>query len=233
MSERRGGMRHRRPRLTRSADFDRVYRRGRSAATRSFVLYAFPSAASDDDERTRRRARTVRLGVSVGRRVGGAVERNRVKRLLREAFWALDDQLPEDHDFVVVARAGAAEVGEPGRAGRGAAELAELLGRLDGPRAGSERSEMAAASAARGADRSDQALPALDLTRAAAPVQVRADLLGLRGRGDPDVRPAARASCWRSGGCCAATRSATGGTTPSAPSACSDDASSSRTSSSR
>ena len=57
MSERRGGMRHRRPRLTRSADFDRVYRRGRSAATRSFVLYAFPSAASDDEERDRRRAR--------------------------------------------------------------------------------------------------------------------------------------------------------------------------------
>ena len=51
MSERRGGMRHRRPRLTRSADFDRVYRRGRSAATRSFVLYAFPSAHGDDEER--------------------------------------------------------------------------------------------------------------------------------------------------------------------------------------
>ena len=54
----------------------------------------------------------MRLGVSVGRRVGGAVERNRVKRLLREAFWALDEQLPEDHDFVIVARAGAAEVAE-------------------------------------------------------------------------------------------------------------------------
>jgi ribonuclease P protein component len=129
MSERRGGMRHRRPRLTRSADFDRVYRRGRSAATRSFVLYAFPSAAGDDEERTESEP-AVRLGVSVGRKVGGAVERNRVKRVLREAFWALDEQLPEDHDFVIVARAGAAEVANAGMDGvRG--ELAELLGRLE------------------------------------------------------------------------------------------------------
>lgn len=129
MSERRGGMRHRRPRLTRSADFDRVYRRGRSAATRSFVLYAFPSAARDDEERTDAEP-AVRLGVSVGRKVGGAVDRNRVKRVLREAFWALDDQVPEDHDFVIVARAGAAEVAGAGMDGV-RDQLAELLGRLE------------------------------------------------------------------------------------------------------
>jgi len=116
-------MRHRRPRLTRSADFDRVYRRGRSAASRVFVVYAFKSGEGDEPARAR-------LGVSVGRRVGGAVERNSVKRMLREAFWSLEDDLPDDHDFVVVARAGAADVVK--RDGRDGVrrELAELLERL-------------------------------------------------------------------------------------------------------
>lgn len=51
----------------------------------------------------------MRLGVSVGRKVGGSVERNRVKRALREAFWSLSERLPERHDFVIVARS---EIGE-------------------------------------------------------------------------------------------------------------------------
>jgi ribonuclease P protein component len=129
-------MRHGRPRLTRSADFDRVYRRGRSAASRTFVLYAFPSTAEDgrDD------AEGVRLGVSVGRRVGGAVERNRVKRVLREAFWSLSERLPEQHDFVIVAREGSAErATEDGLEGV-KADLGELLDRL-GP--GAPRQEEA------------------------------------------------------------------------------------------
>jgi ribonuclease P protein component len=131
-------MRHRRPRLTRSADFDRVYRRGRSAATRAFVVYAF---GSGEDEGSSAELEA-RLGVSVGRRVGGAVQRNAVKRILREAFWSLEDELPDDQDFVVVARAGAADlVDREGYEGV-RRELAELLERLKRP-ARTEREELA------------------------------------------------------------------------------------------
>lgn len=130
MSERRGGMRRSRPRLTRSADFDRVYRHGRSAAGRSFVLYAFPTESADRQDGDEERER-VRLGVSVGRRVGGAVDRNRVKRVLREAFWLLPDELPADYDFVIVARGGAAERAERDGLDGVKEDLQELLGQLE------------------------------------------------------------------------------------------------------
>ena len=106
------GQRRRRGRLSRSGDFERVYREGRSHANRFLVLYAFPRSDADDDRDQ------VRLGVSVSRQVGGAVERNAVKRGLREAFWSFDSRLPHGHDFVLVARPDAAGLVEregPGR----------------------------------------------------------------------------------------------------------------------
>ena len=93
-----------RGRLSRSGDFDRVYRDGRSHSNRYIVLYAFPRGEDAPDEAGDDAANGVRLGISVSRKVGGAVERNSVKRALREAFWQLGEGLPARHDFVLVAR---------------------------------------------------------------------------------------------------------------------------------
>jgi ribonuclease P protein component len=120
-AERQTGRRGRGKRLTRSADFDRVFREGRSYANRHLVLHVFAraggSTASGADGQGEGgpgvdTADAPRLGISVGRRVGGAVERNRVKRLMREAFWAVAPELPPSRDFVLVARPDAAELAE-------------------------------------------------------------------------------------------------------------------------
>lgn len=106
-------------RLSRSAEFERVYRQGRSTANRHLVLYVFPNPAASQ----------ARLGLSVSRKVGGAVERNRVKRLLREAFAHIEGDLRSGQDVVLVARPEARELAErEGLAGIAAA-VAELADR--------------------------------------------------------------------------------------------------------
>lgn len=94
----------RRNRLSRSRDFDAVYRQGRSTSTRYLVLYSFPRQEPDGDG--------PRLGLAVSRQLGGAVERNRLKRRLRAAFDELSGDLSDDVDYVLIARPGLGEAVE-------------------------------------------------------------------------------------------------------------------------
>jgi len=121
--------RSKRGRLSRSAEFDRVFRQGRSIGNRVLVLYAFPRAEEGEP----------RLGLSVSKRVGGAVERNLVKRLLREAFAVESGGLPDGVDVVVVARPEARAVAERDGLDGIRAALAELIAKARERAAGERR----------------------------------------------------------------------------------------------
>ena len=107
----------RRHRLSRSRDFDAVYRHGRSVSTRFLVLYSFPREDGDGDPR---------LGLAVPRASGGAVVRNRIKRQLREAWHALLPRVPEGRDYVLIVRPGLPEAVET----RGFDWLTERVGEV-------------------------------------------------------------------------------------------------------
>jgi ribonuclease P protein component len=93
----------RRHRLSRSRDFDTVYRRGRSVSTRFLVLYAFAREDGDGEPR---------LGLAVPKSLGTAVARNRLKRRLREAWRTRVDEVPRGCDYVLIARPGLPEAAE-------------------------------------------------------------------------------------------------------------------------
>ena len=119
--------RPRRGRLSRSAEFERVYRQGRARSNRFFVVYAF--ARQDQGQG----GAAPRLGLSVSRKVGGAVERNLVKRLLREAFALEHALVPAGQDVVVVARPEARGLAERERLEGVRRALGELLAPGESP----------------------------------------------------------------------------------------------------
>jgi ribonuclease P protein component len=117
----------RRHRLSRSRDFDAVYRKGRSVSTRYLVLYAF----SRDEEV----GPEPRLGLAVSRQLGSAVERNRLKRRLRAAWEELGERVPAGHDYVLIARPGLTEAVQSRGFGWLHERVAEVLRLAEGVRA--------------------------------------------------------------------------------------------------
>ncbi len=83
----------RRFRLTRAADFQGVWRSGKSYAHPLFVLFVLASDAPG-----------IRVGVAAGRRVGNAVHRNRAKRLLRAAMQSMVMKILPGFDLLLIAR---------------------------------------------------------------------------------------------------------------------------------
>jgi len=84
--------------LTASPEFERVYRNGSVYRGRLFSVHALPNTLGEP-----------RLGLSVSRKVGTAVKRNKVRRRLKEMFRSSAKRLPSDLDFVISARPAAAE----------------------------------------------------------------------------------------------------------------------------
>lgn len=81
-------------RLTTRRQFLTVYAEGRRVASKSFTFFGLPNSAG-----------TCRLGITVTRKVGGAVRRNRIKRRLRDVFRRNRMQMAPDIDLVINAHA--------------------------------------------------------------------------------------------------------------------------------
>lgn len=76
-----------------NSEFRRIYGRGKSFVNPAFVAYAFKG-----------RTENIRLGITVSKKIGGAVQRNRAKRLLTAAFNQVAGELNSGWEFVLVAR---------------------------------------------------------------------------------------------------------------------------------
>jgi ribonuclease P protein component len=86
-------------RLKNSWEFKRVYRYGRTVVSKNIVLYYYSNGGQNN-----------RLGLSVSKKVGKSVIRNRIKRIYREAFMKVEKELITGYDFIIIARRPAADV---------------------------------------------------------------------------------------------------------------------------
>jgi ribonuclease P protein component len=110
----------RRNRLSRSRDFDAVYRHGRSVSTRFLTLYWFERGEA---------VGAPRLGFAVPKAVGNAVARNRIKRQLREIVRGKLENVPVTNDYVLVVRRGLPEAAEANGHGWLQERVDEVLGK--------------------------------------------------------------------------------------------------------
>ena len=87
-------------RIKKNEEFSKVFNEGKSVANRQFVLYELKKEGQTH----------FRIGLSVSKRIGNAVVRNRIKRLIREWFQQHTEKLLQDRDYVIIARKPTAEM---------------------------------------------------------------------------------------------------------------------------
>ncbi|MEF9916956.1 MAG: ribonuclease P protein component [Lachnospiraceae bacterium] len=86
--------------LKKNRDFQKVYKLGKSYANKYLVMYVVPNEINKN-----------RLGISVSKKVGNSVVRHRITRLIREGYRLQEGLFPTGLDIVVIARAGAKDIG--------------------------------------------------------------------------------------------------------------------------
>lgn len=89
--------------MIRGSDFTRTLRQGSCAADGTLVLFALPTPGAG----IKPDVGIARLGVTIPKKMGSAVVRNRWKRLIRESFRTQQDQIPSGYDYVVRPKKGA------------------------------------------------------------------------------------------------------------------------------
>ncbi|MFC7366311.1 MULTISPECIES: ribonuclease P protein component [Bhargavaea] len=87
-------------RVKKNKDFQRVFKHGKSFANRQFVIYSVRTEGQEE----------FRIGISVSKKIGNAVTRNRIKRYVRQAVHELKDELRQDRDYIIIARSQAASI---------------------------------------------------------------------------------------------------------------------------
>lgn len=81
-------------RIKKNREFQLIFKNGRSVANRQFVVYRYKKEGQAK----------FRIGLSVSKKVGNAVTRNRIKRYIRQSFLELKDDVKNEYDYIIIAR---------------------------------------------------------------------------------------------------------------------------------
>ncbi|MCM3217337.1 ribonuclease P protein component [Niallia taxi] len=87
-------------RVKKSKEFQEVFKKGQSFGNKQFVVYKYKKSGQDH----------FRIGLSVSKKIGNAVMRNKIKRFIRQAFLEIGDLIENEADYVIIARKPLAEM---------------------------------------------------------------------------------------------------------------------------